>query len=139
MKDLTGISLQTTGRVNGASYTDAEKRLALSISQVVLTATGNRQYEETDSEVISILEEVHEEGNCNCVPAYCRAIYKKIEAQRLQDKTTLLDFPKRSKSGERSPRDWTSVGLLFRHAFEECGFSEKELQEVFPKYKKKLG
>lgn len=138
MKSLGNIPLVSTGRMNGASYTDAERTLALSVSQVVLTAVGIRQYDISSLiEVITVLELVQEEGNCNCVPAYCRTVYKKIEATRLADNSTLKDFPK-IKEGERLPRDYTSVGLLLRHAFEECGFNEEEVQKVFPKYKRKI-
>lgn len=139
MKGLKGISLTSTGRSNGARYTEEEKALALSISKAVLTATGLRNYSDAESDqmVLTALEDSVREQKYDSVPAYCRAIYKKVEEVQLKDDSTLTSFPKVNKEGQRSPRDWTSVGLLFRHAFIECGFSEEELKDIFPKYSPK--
>lgn len=142
--DLTNLnlkaSLASTGRSNGTKYTKAERSLAAIVSMVVLTATQHKDFSDDiadETEVIDALSVVAEESNGDLsVPSLCRAVYRKVEQARLVDDSTADDFPK-VKNGERTPRDFTSVNLLFRKAFtDECGFSKEEVEPVFPSYGK---
>lgn len=142
--DLTNLnlkaSLASTGRSNGTKYTKAERDLATVVSKVVLTATQHKDFSEQiddETEVIETLSVVAEEVNGDLsVPSLCRAVYRKVEQERLEDNSTTDDFPK-MKNGERTSRDFTSVNLLFRKAFTDaCGFSKEEVEPIFPSYSK---
>lgn len=138
--DLPRINagLNSNGRSNGQSYTKAEHKLATIISMVVLTATSHKDFSEQIAEETEAMEAVmaaaEEAGDQASVPSLCRAAYRKVEATRLEDDSTTEDFPK-VKEGERTPRDFTSVNLLFRKAFmDDCGFTKSEVEPIFPSY-----
>lgn len=128
------------GRSKGQSYTEAERHLALITSKVVLTATGYKDFTEEvkdEEEVISTFGVVSKEQEQPSVPGLCRAVYRSLEKVRLNDSSTVAEFPK-VKDGERCGRDHTSINLLFRHAFKECKMDD--VDQVFPRYgQKKTG
>ena len=132
-------NLESNGRNHGTSYTDAERALALDVSKVILSATGHADFSgefEDDHEVVQTLMETLQEKEHTDVPSLCRAVYRKIEKKRLTDDSTVKDFPKMSE-GIRSTRDFTSMNLLFRHAFEKSGMTD--IDKSFPAYYKAKG
>lgn len=141
------LSLISTGRVtDGMSYTDAERKLAQNIAQAVGTAAELFNKPCTDESINVILATTIDErvaqlgGRDDSLPGLCRAVYKKVEAQMLADKDTEVDFPK-SKGGERVPRDWQSVNILFRGAFKALGLKQAVIDQAFKPYRpvKKTG
>jgi hypothetical protein len=153
------LSLISSGRSSGFSYTKAEHALALAIGAVVLTAAGVGEYTKhgTDEAVAAVNEIAATmsadlaEANKGLpaaqhkqlsVPGLCRAAYRKLEAAKLADKSSKADFPKtkgKGKDKERIARDHTSVGLLFRKGFKELGVPESTIDIAFPSpYKTKV-
>lgn len=129
--------LESNGRSNGTPYTVAEQTLALDVSKAVLTATNHKMFTDSISDdITNALAEVASEGNKTDVPGICRAVYKKVEAAKLADESTIKAFPKVNAEGDRDHRDFTSVNLLFRKAFTKCGFDANTVNSCFPAYHK---
>jgi hypothetical protein len=136
----------TGGRVGSAnSYTNAERALAMNIAQCIGTACGLVNSPCKDASINAIASVVVEEraagmqkGQQDSVSGICRAVYKRVEEQMLSDNKTTEDFPKLGKDGKRAPRDWASIGLLFRGALKELKVDQKTIDTAFaPTYAKK--
>lgn len=141
------LSLISTGRAtDGQSYTDAERKLAQNIAQAIGTVAGLFDKPCTDDSINTIVAKTIEEratllgGKEDSLPGLCRAVYKKVEEAMLANKDTEDDFPK-SKAGERAPRDWQSVNILFRGAFKTLGLAQTVIDQAFKPYRpvKKTG
>jgi hypothetical protein len=141
------LSLISSGRAtDGQSYTEAERKLASNIAQAIGSAAGYFNKPCTDESINAIVDQTIDDraallgGKEDSLPSLCRAVYKKVEEAMLADKDTEVDFPK-SKAGERAPRDWQSVNILFRGAFKVLGLEQAKIDQAFKPYRpaKKLG
>lgn len=141
------LSLISTGRAtDGQSYTDAERNLALNIARAIGTVASLFDKPCTDDSINVIVDKTIADraallsGKEDSLPGLCRAVYKKVEEVMLADKDTEVDFPK-SKAGERVPRDWQSINILFRGAFKQLGVAQAVIDQAFKPYRpvKKTG
>lgn len=132
------IALESQGRTNGTSYTNAELALAREVGLLVLIASGFHQdanfYKTLSNEVKQAanvcFKEARDKGSAN-VPSLSRAIYTRIEKKKLADSSTTNDFP-RIKEGKRASRGYGSIGIMLRGQMLAAGVAKETVNKCFP-------
>ena len=134
--NLSHIALIGSGR-KGEPYTKGEQKLAVDVLTQVTGLLGRPVVgtPEIPDEVQVAISEVSETANKSVV-SICRAAFSKVADAHFDDDGVALEptkFPKK--------RDWTSIGLLFRHAAThpqlKGAYTQVEIDSMFKAYWKK--
>ena len=133
--NLSHIALTGSGR-SGVPYTNSEHKLALDILTQVTGMLGRPVVgtPEISDEVQAAIGEAVETSKD--VVGICRSAFNKVADAHFDDDgnpTEVGKFPKK--------RDWTSIGLLFRHAASDKqlkgAYTAAEIDSMFKAYWKK--
>ena len=120
------------------SYTEQELKTCQDIGVIVMVAAevfSEERLEKVDQDLIDVVKAcAQDQSNAR---GLCRAAHRKVERSHFEDVDN-ESIKALDPQNWPHPRDYTSVGLMFRKGLKSAGVDQEVIDQLFPKTESKV-